>query len=359
MDQSNELTELKNELLTMREHVQQYREWFNIDNHLAPEEEAVLNDMDAQISRAEERIKELEAEGVQSLSSYSVSRNPLPEQEDVLLGNYQDVTEQSVNQIIEVFNRGGDDATDIHWNDVTQGRVGNCYFLAGIAAVAKTNPEVLRRLIKGPDGQGNYEVSLYVNVQDGTIAPVARTVTITPEFLVDDQGQPIYAGSGDAELWVMLLEKAYALIRGEKMQGVSLVEGNEDGYKKLDAGWGWEAMETLTGKQAVMLWLKDFSNGDIKTAISGALGQNNPITTGSIEGPAPDATPTSAQALAQEQHIAFAHEYTIMGLSGNTITLFNPWNKDEVTNGGQFDMAFDAYCQCFRTVTSEAQPQPE
>lgn len=45
------------------------------------------------------------------------------------------------------FERGPGDASDIDPYDVEQGNLGDCYFLSACAAVARANPELIRRLI--------------------------------------------------------------------------------------------------------------------------------------------------------------------------------------------------------------------
>ena len=105
-------------------------------------------------------------------------------------------------------------------------------------------------------------------------------VIVSPEFLVDKNGNPIYAGKGDAELWVMLLEKAFAILRGKERTDKKKKHG--EGYDILTGGWGEEGIEVLTGKEAMTLWIKDLSDEKIKETISSALKDKRPITTGTI-----------------------------------------------------------------------------
>ena len=362
MNKDIDLPRLKRELRTIKAHLQQFEIWFNADGKLNALEKGRLKELRGQIKSAEARITELEAEGKTGANCDGVSKNPTPTYTGALVTRYKDVTQQNVNRIIELFKTGKGDESAVHWNDVQQGALGNCYFLAGIAAVAKVDPSALKRLIKGPDSNGNYQVTLYTNPKTEKLSPTPRTVTITPEFLVDDKGDPLYAQEGDQELWVMLLEKAYALLRGEKMKGNKIVDSKPEGYGKLDEGWGAEAIEALTGQEARMLWLHDMNDAQLKSAIDWALDEKKPITTGSILGPEPDTKPTAMQEIAQQRYgLVFAHEYTILDFDGTTLTLFNPHNREEEAGdgGGKFTLAFKYYRQFFRTVTAQCPDLPE
>jgi hypothetical protein len=130
----------------------------------------------------------------------------------------------------------------IHPNDVQQMGLGDCYFLSSLATIADQHPEIIQNMIQD-NGDGTYTISLYdvrnpLAIWDPKFAPVQ--VTVTADFPVDRLGRPLFAQSGDVdpatgdvELWVMLLEKAYAEHYG--------------GYYNIEGGWGGTTMEALTG----------------------------------------------------------------------------------------------------------------
>ena len=64
--------------------------------------------------------------------------------------------------ISELFISGNTDSTDIDANDVLQDQLGDCFFLAGVAAVARANPEAIRSLFTN-NHDGTYTVRLYAN----------------------------------------------------------------------------------------------------------------------------------------------------------------------------------------------------
>jgi len=60
----------------------------------------------------------------------------------------------------QAFVKGAGDVGDIDANDVKQGQLGDCNLLAPAAAIARANPEAIRKLIS-PNGDGSYNVTLY------------------------------------------------------------------------------------------------------------------------------------------------------------------------------------------------------
>lgn len=90
-------------------------------------------------------------------------------------------------------------------NDISQGSLGDCYFLATCAAIAEF-PERVQKIFlnKVANPFGAYAVTIYVQ-------------GVPQEIIVDDQipclnGQPLFTKPVGNELWVMLIEKAWAKI---------------------------------------------------------------------------------------------------------------------------------------------------
>lgn len=91
--------------------------------------------------------------------------------------------------------------------DVEQGQLGDCYFLAVLSAMAE-NPERVkaRFYTKHVNPVGIYLISLYIN---GYETPV-----IIDDYLPVRHNRPSFARSREGELWVILLEKAWAKVHG-------------------------------------------------------------------------------------------------------------------------------------------------
>eukprot|EP01043_Picozoa_sp_COSAG02_P015424 COSAG02_NODE_658_length_18775_cov_3.825712_13_plen_411_part_00 len=128
---------------------------------------------------------------------------------------------------------------DIAPDDIAQGNLGNCYFLAALASCAAAKEDHLLRDLIVEEGHdvGLYGVKFFVN---------GRWVTV----IVDDYfpctqdysgaWQPIFAHSKvhdgsppeQVELWVMIFEKAWAKLHGS--------------YEATAGGWTEDALNYLT-----------------------------------------------------------------------------------------------------------------
>ena len=119
-------------------------------------------------------------------------------------------------------------------SDVTQGSAGTCYFLAAIGAIANANPSYITNAITD-NGNGTYGVRLYL---DG----VAIYTTVNAA-LPTSLGKLPFAGnvtkSTTGELWVALMEKAYALLNAQvNVLGETSWKG-ESSYQAIEGGLKW------------------------------------------------------------------------------------------------------------------------
>ena len=91
--------------------------------------------------------------------------------------------------------------------DVNQGALGDCYFLAVCSSMAE-EPERVMALFETKEANkcGIYMVKLFIN---GVVTPV-----IVDDYLPTIYNKPAFASSQDSELWVALLEKAWAKLHG-------------------------------------------------------------------------------------------------------------------------------------------------
>lgn len=127
-------------------------------------------------------------------------------------------------------------------DDIIQGGLGDCYLLAALSSIA-ANPERLERifLTKNYSKEGIYIVALCIN-------GIWEDVLIDDYFPCrPDNRKPAFNSSKKNELWVMLVEKAWAKVHG--------------GYMNIAAGLTREALRDLTGAPAKTFFMEDGREG--------------------------------------------------------------------------------------------------
>lgn len=122
-------------------------------------------------------------------------------------------------------------------SDVSQGAIGDCYLMAGMGAVAAHRPDLIAKMIAYDAGKNSYTVTFKERQADGAFKDVPIKVSA---HLPSKSGYaPIYAqdgahkGGNDAALWPAIIEKAYAVWKGD--------------YQEIVGGSPGDAMEALTG----------------------------------------------------------------------------------------------------------------
>lgn len=128
-----------------------------------------------------------------------------------------------------LFSQGAGDTNSVDYDDVSQGQQNNCFLMAGIAAIAKNNPQAIHDMVKeNRDAKGNvtsYTVNLY---KDGK----KTEVNVHPSELLKNGANP----ADNGEVWVSVIEAAYAKLNG----GTKVWE---------KGGSALSALETLTGRK--------------------------------------------------------------------------------------------------------------
>jgi calpain-15 len=122
-------------------------------------------------------------------------------------------------------------------NDVRPGVLGNEWFLSAVALLAE-RPALIERLFitKEINSAGIYKLRLCKNGE-------WSTVTVDDYFPCYPEGEPLFAKCHGNELWVMLLEKAFAKLHGN--------------YYLLRGGYVHEALIDLTGCPCVSYDIED------------------------------------------------------------------------------------------------------
>jgi hypothetical protein len=204
-------------------------------------------------------------------------------------------------------------------DDVVQGSVGDCYFLAVLSSVAKTNPTRLRESV--------------VDLGDGTYCVQFRDAKGASSFVrVDNQlgrffdfVQLAYAQLGRQEsMWVAVMEKAYAVYRF----GAS-------SYESVAGGWMTEAYTTLGVTNSTSTFKVAGASG-LMQSIKADLKAGKSVTFGTVAEPDP------------KSGLVGSHAYSVDAVITNAkgtptaVRLRNPWGVDTYT-GGLDANALDGY----------------
>lgn len=190
-------------------------------------------------------------------------------------------------------------------DDIIQGANGDCYFLSAMASLAEFPGRVEKLFAtKEVNESGCYAINLYVGGY-----PV--TVTVDDNFAYDEKSHALaFSGSNQKELWVMLIEKAWAKLH----MNYTIIDGG-DGRESLGAltGAPVDKLDHASYKSPDDLW-KDLRNFDRLNYI---------MNTGGVK--------------EQAKGIEKAHAYTLINTyeiksNGQEVRLLqirNPWGSGE------------------------------
>ncbi len=249
-----------------------------------------------------------------------------------------------------IAHKGAGDKDAFSPNDVNQGSIGDCYFLASLMAVANTNPDLLRKAIVD-NKNGTFNVKLYKVSEESFLffwkkkVFTPTIITLYPTFPVavdgkdaanpDADANPAHAHGGDqddkgkTELWVRLIEKAYALLMGS--------------YSKIGkGGFGADALEALTGTA----YKEEVNTKDTKSRIIEMVKEGVPIEVGTK--PKLTGLSTDTAKFAKENSLVGGHAYAVMSADDSGIKVRNPWgtgarNAEPVLTWAQYYEIFNQF----------------
>ena len=299
--QSEKIQKLADEIKNIKDTLVKYGDMFNAAGDIDTDEQKQLDAMQTIIKKVDAKVVLLKEGNSKTKSTPKV----LKKHEGKY--NYGEI-------VAELFVKGAIDENKIDPNDVQQGQLGDCYFLAAIAAVARANPDALEKLIKD-NKDGTYDVTLHVYKYFLSWSRTPTVIKVKPEFPKKADGTPAYAKTGDKELWVMLLEKAYAQHKGD--------------YKGIDGGYVEKAMGVLTGENAKSYKINKYTEKEILETFADAIKNKQPIAADSKKIGKKNKEKSK---LAKGLNIIGGHSYPVKSVSGNNISLQNPWTNVNTGN---------------------------
>ncbi len=250
------------------------------------------------------------------------------------------------------------DVDEVDMNDAIQGALGDCYLISAIAGVARRRPDLIKSLIQHTPGESSATVTLHVYNKD-TTKREAKKIKVNFYFPVNGS-EPGYAKQGDNELWVMLIEKAYAQEMG--------------GYANIEEGSPAEALAVLTG-------IKPTETGSDSKDLVEQLKTANDNNTAVVAGTKDEADFTGTKYKVEKisnssivrldsgEKLFPTHAYTVLEYDeagskikvrnphGNkTITYYVPYREEQIekseTFKAEFFVTLDEFKACFSSVFS-------
>jgi hypothetical protein len=209
--------------------------------------------------------------------------------------------------------------------DIKQGGVGDCYFMAGLAETAQHRPDLIQHMFSD-NGDNTFTVRFYNN-------GVADYVTVDRYLPVDASHHFVFANYGALasntanELWVALAEKAYAQANESGwiyQDGTNSYNGTgADSSDGINGGSPGRAMEQLTGKTATSKLTATTTADDLLAAFNAG----RMVTFSSKD----------ADSLV-DPDVVGNHAYALAGYDASTgkFKLFNPWGVNGGTEDGVF-----------------------
>ncbi len=184
------------------------------------------------------------------------------------------------------------------YDDIAQGGVGDCYLMAVLSSLADTDPEIIDQMITSL-GDGTYAVRFF---RDGREV----YIRLDADLPVNSYGSVVYADLGpDSELWVPLVEKAYAYFRR-----------GENSYASLDGGWMADVYQEVTNMPTAFRW--SYNADQLYTFLDYSLSRGHATTMGTYNNPS--------------YPIIGSHAYVVVSVEttaeGRFVTVYNPWGID-------------------------------
>lgn len=203
---------------------------------------------------------------------------------------------------------------DLKADQIYQGAIGDCWFVASLAAVVERDPDFIRRHMH-QNGDGSWTVTMYG--EDGK--PIQYTVAAT----VVEHGA---RGPGGSPNWVSIYEKAAADHFG-------------DGYEDIETDFPDRALRAILGVPSDRVQRPSLS--DIRTMLN-----DGPVVLASEMKDKPEGflwfSPEDADDAIADRRIVPGHAYMVdqvKKIDGEwKIHVVNPWGPDGGTNGKVGDL---------------------
>jgi hypothetical protein len=194
--------------------------------------------------------------------------------------------------------------------DVSQGKTGDCYFLAALGEVAKVSPSTVQNMFTD-NGDGTWVVKFYRGSTPVyvTVNDVLPTESNGTAYFADWGGG--YFDSYSNILWVALAEKAYCQLNESGWTG----QDGTNSYKGIAGGYAADAFYQITGHPA--------SDTDV-TSYLGIVDSQDDFASAFNHG---KAIVLASKGDDTNSFIVHSHGYMVVGYDAvkKQYELYNPW----------------------------------
>jgi hypothetical protein len=193
-------------------------------------------------------------------------------------------------------------------DDIYQGAVGDCYYVATLSSIAQEQPSYIENMFID-NGDNTFTVRFFNN-------GVADYVTVD-RYLPTYGGYAVYAGWGGGaststnnELWVALAEKAYAQL-AESGWSRTYSGTQNNSYAAIEGGWMDVVIHQVTGLSATSQSVNNMTQNQLINLVN----SNQILTAGFVYG--------------ADYGVVNGHAYTITdyNATNGTFYLRNPWGS--------------------------------
>jgi len=235
----------------------------------------------------------------------------------------------------------GNDGT-FSYQDIQQGSLGDCYFLASLGEIALQDPSVIQNMFIN-NGDGTYTVKLFGENNGVITNSKGDYITVDSDLPTNVSGGGFaYYDNANIGIWVALAEKAYAQFSELNTPDTR----STNSYQSIIGGSGLNALAAISGIATNWYFPQSFSS---VASIASSLSSGNALTADTLS------TNNSGDVLGKSANNATpiygSHEYMIIGANttANTITLRNPWGQSFL-GGGTITIDYNSFLKYFGEV---------
>ena len=213
------------------------------------------------------------------------------------------------------------------YTDVSQGYLGDCYFVSSLGEVALQNPSAIKSMITS-NGNGTFGVRFYVNGQPDYVTVNEQLPNLGGGYRWAN-GSTLEFANGASDNWVALVEKAYAQLNAQTAapHGMELSSAS-DSYAGIAAGTG-SALTMITDQSEKPTSLY---HGESASALASIL--SNTASNFSSGEEVLMSTPNNSSG-----NLVGDHMYMVTGINTKTgvLSIQNPWGS---AYSGPLSMSF-------------------